>query len=240
MLNKIDQFPREMVQGCEAAIDAGVFYQDPFRDAVVKHMGGFGCKAVQLEEVEMSSDDFSLWSAEKKRLEATIASAQRGHYALLRTTSSDSQRRPYWKMYVSDGSGKLAVGGQFDTYDSKPKPEKVLERMVGYEIYCCRKVIEQNRYKLANFRALKNLGLSIGREFSNYRHPSEVKPYSKAVISEVYLDSGQLKLLMTRRGSRRRWEVMVGAVSFANSVGLAEMTVDQTPFVVVAKEGELF
>jgi hypothetical protein len=33
---------------------------------------------------------------------------------------------------------------------------------------------------------------------------------------------------------------MVGAVSFANSVGLAEMTVDQTPFVVVAKEGEFF
>lgn len=235
------EFPEVMIKGCEAALDAGVFYQDEFRDFVVKHMGGYGCEAVLAETVtepdRSAPDYFELKRATMDGLGNRIAASPRGHYALVKYTGSDGTDR--YSLKVSDGSGKLAVGGAYDGYDTPPSGDKVLERMVGYEIYECRNAVEAKRRIEADIAALEQHGFKVGMEFKNYKQPGETKPYSKAAIQEIYPEFGQIKLHLTKRGSPKRWAVSVGALALAVRVGLQQEPASSAPpFIVIVKHGD--
>lgn len=240
MSNKqLADFPANMIAGCEAALDADVFYQDEFCDFVVKHMGGFGCEAVLVETVEIDmgcQSDFSERRETMAALESMVAALPRGSYALVRHLLE--WRNPGYSTLVSDGSGGLAVGGRHDHYNAPPAAEKVLERMVGYEIYECRNAVEAGRKRDADITVLEKHDFRVGMEFKDYRHPSETKRYSKAVIEAVYPETGRLKLLLTRRGSPKRWNAEIGAKWFAEEVGAQVREPEKHPFIVVKTLGQ--
>ena len=52
--NPLSAFTASMIAGCEAAINAGVFYQDAFNDFVLARMGGFDCQAVLVETIDLN------------------------------------------------------------------------------------------------------------------------------------------------------------------------------------------
>ena len=58
-------FPPAMLAACEAALDAGIFYNDQFDDFVFKHMGGFGCDAVLIEVVDLDGAAPDFWDAQR-------------------------------------------------------------------------------------------------------------------------------------------------------------------------------
>lgn len=164
----LSSYKPEMVSACEAAIDAGIFYEDQFKDFVVKHMGGYGCEAVLLETVtlqwfgsEFLSENRALEAKAKERLKAS----PQGHYILFEKIYDDAKRR--YSPMVSAGNGELATGGSHDSYDEPPTAEKVLARMIGYEIYLCRKATEDDRRQAHNRKILEQQRYCVGQVFRN-------------------------------------------------------------------------
>ncbi|MDK9702471.1 MAG: hypothetical protein OEL20_04975 [Sulfuritalea sp.] len=226
-----------MIAGCEAALDAGIYYQDEFRDFVLKHMGGLDCAPALVEAASLDLDAEDHWQRQKdltSRLARLIKASPRGHYALIRRTCKD-WLKPSYSAMVSDGSGKLAVGGQFDGYDHEPTGDEVLTRVIGYEIYLCRKDLEEKRRTEANIKAQQEHAFTVGMEFKDYRHPGETKKFAKAVIAAVQPDKGTLQLLLIRRGTSKRWEATMGAKRFAEIVGIRPPEADPRPFIVVVQ-----
>lgn len=213
----------EMVSACEAAIDAGIFYEDQFKDYVVKHMGGYGCEAVLLETVTLQCFG-SEFLSEKRALDAKakdrLKSSPQGHYILFEKIYDDAKRR--YSTMVSAGNGEIALGGSHDCYDEPPTAEKVLSRMIGYDVYCCRKATEDRRRRAHNRRVLEQQRYFVGQVFRNYRHPGEAKPFSKATVTKIYPESGQVTMQLSKRGTSKMWEITVGA-------GCIEERIETTP-----------
>ncbi len=120
---------------------------------------------------------------------------------------------------MSDGKGYLA--GQHDFYDEPVTPGHMLKRMLGYEIYCARKQLETERYVADQKKCLD--GFSIGQVFRDYKHPGESKPFAKAVVSAIYPEAGNIKLVLSKRGTSTRWEAVVGAAVLRSRVAPSEM-----------------
>lgn len=213
MDNNLSSYSKEMVLACEAAIDAGVFYQDAFADFVVKHMGGYDCKPVLVETVSFKwygGENFlAAQRAWRTEAEMRMKSSPRGHYILVEKLYDDGKRR--YSTMVSAGNGQLSVGGSHDSYDEQPTGEKVLSRMIGYEVYCCRKAVEDSRCRDHNRKALEHHRYCVGQVFRNYRHPGETKPFSKATVTKIYPESGQVTMHLSKRGTSKMWEITVGA-----------------------------
>lgn len=217
-------YSKEMVIACEAAIDAGVFYQDAFAEFVVKHMGGYDCKPVLVETVSFKWHGGSNFLAEQRTWNAEAAvrmkASPRGHYFLIEKLYEDGKRR--YSTMVSAGNGQLSIGGSHDSYDEQPAGEKVIARMVEYEVYCCRKAVEESRHRDHNRNALERHRYTVGQVFRNYRHPGEAKPFSKATVTKIYPESGQVTMQLSKRGTSKMWEITVGA-------GCIEERIEATP-----------
>ncbi|OLP04480.1 hypothetical protein [Rhodoferax antarcticus] len=219
----LSDFPAAMVLACEAAIAAKLFYEDEFKAFVFKHMGGFGCESVlivtlTLDEQVAAKD---LWQSNRvlsKQLAAKVVASPRGHYALVRMILEGG--RVSTKAYVSDGCGEgLATGGSFDSHDSDPLGQKVLERMIGYEIYQCRKAVEARNFQALCVDAIDRFKLAVGFVHKGaFSCGSGI--FSTVVISEVFSESGSVKLHMTKRGSAKRYELTLGAHVFAERANL--------------------
>lgn len=230
----LSAFSASMIAGCEAALDAGVFYQDAFKDFVLARMGGFDCEAVLVETIDLTSDAGGFGRRRLAALE-TVKPLPRGHYVVVRYVSGDGSS--LFGAAMSDGSGNIAPGGAHDSYDMMPTGNKLLDRMLGYEIYLCRHAIEDIRRTQTDIEALAAHAFTVGMVFKNYRHPGDGKPYSKAVVCAVSPASGTLKLVLTKRGSAKRWEATVGAKEFAERVQLQAPEPDNHPFAVVVPHG---
>lgn len=219
----LNDFPPAMVAACNAALDAGIFYNDQFDDFVFKHMGGFGCEAVLIEVAELDGTAPDFWEKQRelnKRLEAAVIAAPRGHYAVIRKATES--HGVIYKLIVSDGHGdRPAVGGAHDSYDAMPTAEKVLERFVGYEIYLCRKVLETKRYNDRCIAAMKEHGLHIGYTFKGEFEVNGDK-FSTVTITEVAPATGHIKIHMAKRGSRNRFEAWLGAEAFVSKAKLEQ------------------
>lgn len=246
MSNKqVGDFSQKMIEGCEAALDAGIFYQDPFEDFVTKHMGGLDSAPVLVDTVEIDMDWEDYLARQKailKPLAEKVATSPRGHYAIVCRIGRDRVCR-YGTMVsdgrTEDGRPTLATGGKYNSYDTMPTGEDVVQRMMGYEIYECRDAVEKKRLMESDIAAFEAHGFRVGMEFKSYRHPSEIKPYSKAIIQEVFPETGRMKLYLVKRGSPKRWETYVGAAGFSVRVGLQqEAPSNRPPFIVVKKVGE--
>ncbi len=142
--------------------------------------------------------------------------APRGHYVTITKDFGDGRVTHAYLM--SDGKGYLA--GQHDFYDEPVTPGHMLKRMLGYEIYCARKQLETERYVADQKKCLD--GFSIGQVFRDYKHPGESKPFAKAVVSAIYPEAGNIKLVLSKRGTSTRWEAVVGAAVLRSRVETSE------------------
>ena len=205
-------FSKAMIAGCEAAVDAGMFYQDDFEDYVVKHMGGYDCEAVLCETVSVQWYGEGNFLAEhrawEKEAEQRLKSLPRGHYIQIEKRFD----------FPAPKIRHLPVGGSHDFYDVPQNGEKVCSRMIGYEIYLCRKMIENSRIRDNHRKSLEAHRYCVGQVFRNYRHPGEIKPFSKATIIGIYPESGQVRMQLTKRGTSKVWEVTVGAGSIEERI----------------------
>lgn len=214
----LTEFPTAMVAACYAALDAGIFYNNEFSAFVLRQLGGYGCEAVLMEtaELDAAADDYAaLQRAEHIRLEAAVNASPRGHYAVIRMARQNGCH--LYTAIASDGYGEgVATGGAYDVFDSMPPGEKILERMLSYEIYLCRKACEQERSRQEGRDALAKYGIRLGMTFRDIQVGGE--RFSSGTISEVHAESGCVTLLLTRRGSRNRWKSTRSATDVADYV----------------------
>jgi len=232
----LSAFPTAMIAACAAALDADVFYQDAFAAFVVDRMGGYDCEAALVEHLNVGRDDSDTAKALRRDLATRVKAAPRGHYGIVQRQSENGTLS--YALIVSDGTGELATGGRFDSHYEIPTGAKVLERMVGYEIYQCRKAVEADRLLKSNVAALAEFAFQPGMEFKNVKVSGEVKPYAKAVVRATNAETGMVSLLLTRRGSAKRWTLERGAKRLAEMVGLRAEDVDKHPFIIVVPVGE--
>ncbi len=204
----VSDFPALMVSACEAAIAAKVFYESEFQEFVFKYMGGTLCKPVLVDVVSFNPG-VENYRAGVKEVEEKIKQAPRGHYAIIERLGDSSSQSSY-SVVVSDGSGELATGGKYDVYDVAPCGEDVMKRMVSYEIYLCRKAVENRNSELLNQKLMAEHGFHIGQRFKNLpsdqAFPTHI--FSTSTIMEV-LQGGQLKMQHTKRGTSNVWEGIV-------------------------------
>ena len=213
------QFTPQMIVACEAAIDAGIFYESEFVKFVLAKMGGYDCKAVLLKEAFFDNGgDFEQLRKNISALESEVAAAPRGTYALLYFVRA-SDIRSYWKIAVSDGTGELAVGSKFGSYEEAPGADHVLERMIGYEIHLCRKYVEHLSEVKASQGAIEKHHIMAGMIIKNFTIPGR-KPYSTVIVREVSKENGFVKLHLTKRGRKERYECSMQARFFAEYAGL--------------------
>lgn len=228
----LSDFPVAMIAACEAALDAAIFYDDAFQAFARQHMGGYGCKATLIEVVEMDASIEKNWEMRKAmhaRIYADVIAAPRGHYIVVRT---QREQRIFFKTYVSDGHGdQLAVGGSHDTYDMMPSADKVLDRMVGYEVYLCRKAIEANRYYTKCIGMMREFGLHIGFTFKG-EFKFNADKFSTVTITQIVEATGQIKVHLTKRGSSKRYEAWLGADSFVIKAGLDKKLIEATSMML--------
>ena len=211
------KFTEQMIAACGAALDAGVFYEDAFEKFVVDHMGGYDCKAVFIKKLVLTREMNFMKEARPLVVgfEKEIAALPRGSYGLVERPMADD--RIIFDTVVSDGTGENAVGGSFDHYYEEPAGTRILERMVGYEIYLCRKHVQKIRDAKVDNEAVSAYSLCAGRVFKGFSMPGD--NYSTATITDVYGD-GQVKAVLVKRGSRRRWALTARAVNFIQYAGL--------------------
>lgn len=227
MTNNPKIFSAQMTAACERAIKMGVFYEDHFAATVLDLMGGFDCEP-QLIAVHTIPLNFTHPQRRDLLLEvdATVNAAPRGHYVLLH---EHLERGETYRIVASDGSGTISTGGAYDRYDAPPSGEKVLSRMIGYEIYLCRSQLEKQRRTTADMDALRKHRFKPGQNFNDIRLPGDAVIYSTAAVESVDPITGQITLVLTRRGTRSRIEVSIGAATLESM--LAEEVQSAAAFV---------
>ena len=232
----LSAFTAAMISACESALDAEVFYQDEFAAFVVTHMGGYDCQAVLMEVLRVSELGVEEAKAARRHLAERVKAAPRGHYGIVERPVHDGTFS--YAVLISDGTGELATGGRFDSHATVPAGDKVLQRMIGYEIFLCRKAVEADRLLKSNISALAELGFKEGMELRDLKVSGETKLFSRATIESVNPENGSVRLLLTRRGTAKRWVLERGAKRLGEMVGLLVEAPNKHPFVVVVKVGE--
>lgn len=231
---QLNKFTAAMIAGCNAALDAGIFYNDEFKPFVIKHMGGLDCVPVLHRIVELQWDDREKMvemRQELKDLTNTVKASPRGTYAVKIKKMHGAPT--LYSFLISDGSGELAPGGQWDTQEKVVTGEYAVTKMMGYEIYSCRKILEEMRREEEDLKALHEHKLSVGMEFKDYKDPGDSKKFSKAIIQRIHADTGNVELLLTRRGTKKQWTTTRRAKVFVESVGLQEIKPDPRPLIVL-------
>lgn len=198
----LDQFPAAMVIACEEAINQNVFYEDLFKKSVLDHMGGFCCEAklVGVYSIDQNTDEFlKTYQLMVRDLENNVKAMPRGHYAIVERVGQSSS----YSMIVSDGTGHIATGGKFNSYPVVPTANQVLDSMLGYEIYLCRKLIEKRNAHVLNENIMNSYKFYVGQVFKNLQS-DELFPKHKfgtTTIVDISPDL-QIKINSTKRGTK--------------------------------------
>ena len=193
-------FTAAMIAGCEAALDADIFYQSKFSEFVLKHMGGFDCEAILIKvyPVDQSDEGFlKNYSTLTRNVRDLVKNSPRGHYALIEKTGPSR-----FLIVTSDGSGTVATGGLYNSYDDMPTGEIVLEAMISHEIYLCRKLVEAQRAEKANKEVMEQYRFQVGQTFKNLQSDAQFPShkFSLTTISEVSVVG--ITLVHKKRGSK--------------------------------------
>jgi hypothetical protein len=204
----LSRYRTAVTRACEAALDDRVFYQDAF-EAYVRE---------RTDHLDPAHEHFlgdhprpSGLSAQRA-FEETLAAQPRGTWALTHLTLSDPPRT-FWRALISSGPDGLQPS--YDSYDAPPSYADVYGRMVGYEIYLARKAVEASRAVAADQRAIREHQIYAGATYRDltFGHTT----YSTAVVEAIHLDTGIVRLQLTRRGTRKRWNADVRATSLARA-----------------------
>ncbi|MPR06317.1 hypothetical protein [Microvirga tunisiensis] len=147
-----------------------------------------------------------------------VASGPRGTWAIVVTNCHDG--RIFYSTLISDGTGEISTGGSHDSYDTPPDYPKIYERMIGYEIYLARRVVEAQRQLARDQTAIRDHRLQAGMTFKDLM--VDHKKFSTAAIQQVDPNTGRVKLFMTKRGSAQRYQGEVSASSLVERAGLSK------------------
>ncbi len=206
---KLNLFPPVMVAGAEAALAAEVFYQDKFKEFVLNHMGGFGCEAflVGVYSINQYVDNFlKTYQKMLRDTEEIIKQSPRGHYAIIERIGNLSR----FSMIISDGSGDIALGGKYNSYDEMPTGEIVLDAMLGQKIYQCRKMVERRNSELEDLEIMEKHNFFVGQTFKSLQSDeySPAHKFGTTTIVAIRPDM-QLDIVSTKRGSKSKWNGLV-------------------------------
>lgn len=238
--NKED-FNPAMLAGCEAALIAGIYYQDDFAKFVLNHMGGPDCKPVlvQIYSIDQDSKDFPKTYVQLVRdTEAEIKLKPRGHYAIIEKVGTTSR----YTTVTSDGTGSIAVGGKFNSYEHKPTGEEVIDSMISYEIFMCRKFAEREEAGKKDKDAMEQHQFQVGQSFKGLQS-DEFFPTHKFATSTIVeiMPNLQMKVSHTKRGSKYTREGIVSPQLLANMIrwaGKKEIDEDRKPTKVLNLVGD--
>lgn len=227
-----EDFNPAMLAGSEAALIAGVYYQDDFAKFVLNHMGGPDCKPVlvQIYSIDQDSKDFPKTYVQLVRdTEAEIKQKPRGHYAIIEKVGTTSS----FSTVVSDGTGSIAVGGKFNSYDHKPTGDEVIGSMISYEIFMCRKFAEREEAGKKDKDAMEQHQFQVGQSFKGLQSDEyfPTHKFGTTTIVEIRPDL-QIKVSHTKRGSRYKLEGMVSPTLLAKMLqwsGKTETSNTQEP-----------
>jgi hypothetical protein len=197
---------------CEAALDDGFYYQEPFMHHVLETIGDQDpAEDVFLGTVRRGRDDLEAFASR-------IAASPRGTWGLVETVIEDEEgRRTYYRPVMSEGTGDLPHNS--DSYEAPPGYAKVYERMVGFEIYLVRKEIQEERAHAARLEALQTHGIRTGAVFRNLHLNGTL--YSTVRVTGVSEESGYASVFLVRRGSKNRWTGSFSAAALAHAIGEA-------------------
>ncbi len=110
--------------------------------------------------------------------------------------------------YTSDVFDAVAKSlGDYFEYPNDPEIRRVEGGVRGMEVYYARGALNARRERAANREAVKLF--AVGQKLKELRFG--VSRYSTGEVVGVFRESGEVKLHLTKRGSRNRWEITVGA-----------------------------
>ena len=235
----LDQFSQAMRKACRAALNENVFYEDDFKKYVLKHMGGFDCPAVLegVYSIDNNAENFlKTFQTMVKDVEDGIKKLPRGHYDIIERQGTSS----HYSMIVSDGTGEIAVGGKFNSYEFVPTANQVLECMLGYEIYLCRKLIEKTNAEMLDISTMNTNKFSVGQVFKNLQSDEHfpTHKFSTTTIVEIRSDL-QIKIESTKRGTKNTWSGLVSPTLLAKMIEWAAAKKDSKNNIH-AEEASLF
>lgn len=197
-----------------AALNAGVFYQDAMRDHC-RDAWMAECPAV---DVRLTGDDGSGYELlptdflpKRDRINEVrkaVGESPRGTWALLGNpwTHDDGRQMRRLEMYMSVGDGEaysVQCNRFSDAAKSLPGYKEALEEMIDMDIYLARQAETERFARSMSQHFIKLRGLREGMVLREVELAG-VK-YSTATITSVS-PNGYLKLFLTKRGSKRRWE----------------------------------
>lgn len=190
------------------ALETGIFYSRDLNAAV---MPEWATKFPAID-VELGAESFTLHTvtfneflAARRNVEAKLKKLDRGTWTVVTYVREDGHTRR--DGFMADGAGSVHCGQHHRAHDFA----SLLKGMVELEIYDTRQVYDRNKAHDKARTHVCNMGWRVGMSLRDVRVPGHGK-FSTAVIQKI-ADTGALKLLCTRRGSAKRFEVTLMANS---------------------------
>lgn len=168
------------------------------------------------------------WRTQRESLSAQLRELPRGAHAIILRERDDGFRT--WYALVHDGAGHVHEPS-LPSSTGLPQPSDLLEDMIGMEIYLATQAERERRSVIDAQRSIKERGLAVNRTLRDVRLGS--KTYSSAVITHICPRGAYVTLLLTKRGSRNRWEW----TGLAQNIGLPGAPAAEGLPLVVDTEG---
>ncbi|MCD9046785.1 hypothetical protein [Luteimonas sp. MHLX1A] len=210
------------------ALAAGVFYQDALRDHC-RDAWIADCPAVDHritrddgDGIELLPENFQQGRARLSEVEAELKTLPRGSWAFFGRpyVSEDGRQWRGLEMSISVGDGSIyrVQTSRFNA-STAPMPDFAVAHadMVSMDIYLARQAEEERTKRDLSRHLIQQHGLRAGMQLRDVELGGE--RFSSATVTEVR-PTGYLKLVLTKRGSKRRWEY----AGLAQSIRSRELT----------------
>lgn len=225
---------------CAAALDAGLFYEQPFALFVLEHLGTADAARDCFVGIHVEPDGFAERRALRNLLEARIGGSPRGTWALLHRPDPGAGR-DFYTAIMSDGTGRPAPGCRYDTYETPPTYAEVHRRVTDHEEYKARQHVEGSRRRARNLEIIATRGFAVGRTYRTLviaggaystvtitgLHPAP-EPHT-TIIGADDRGWGWLTLALVKRGSPKRYQADMPASQLARALDVAAAAAPLAP-----------
>lgn len=190
-----------------AAIDAGVFYTEQMRVRCAPEWRALlpcspraitGTPEAPWVPFAGVGDG---WRTQREALSAQLRELPRGAHAIILREREDGFRT--WYALIHDGAGYVHEPS-LPSSKGLPQPGDLVDDMIGMEIYLATQAECERRSVIDAQTSIRERGLSVGRTLRDVRLGA--RAYSSAVITHICPRGAYVTLLLTKRGSRKRWE----------------------------------
>lgn len=209
----------------EAALNAGVFYEDAFKIAC-RPAWDAETPALDNHWADVTIQPGTGYEdrrAAYKRLKGELAAAPRGTWAVIIEPWAHSQASGVrFEAVMSDGYGDVAT--RSDGWSKMPTFAEMLDRMVGSEIYTARKAVEEERRTAAARARMATLHIAAGVTLRNLVVSGRHR-FSTAIVTSANPATGSVELHATRRGSKHRYKVSTSALAIELELGSKSVVV---------------